>query len=212
MANYSGDVRVNARRQKVAALKLQGYSHREIAVRLGISEGVGPDADGVNGDGGAAIVANDLKVIEKAWKESTARDFAEDKGRILAELSLVKHEMWQAWERSKRPSVQVKDAHGAAIAAAAEGILEAAESLSTLQREELESRLGSSDVAVERQTTVTQRDGDPRYTKIVLECIREECELLGLTSKNIEENTSPPAVSFMIHKPETPDDAEGSSA
>jgi hypothetical protein len=84
-------LRVAERRARVAALYLQGYKQFEIAARLGLE-----------GDAGAMVVSRDLAAVRKAHTTSALRDYDFAKGQILAELALLKRELWASWELSRK--------------------------------------------------------------------------------------------------------------
>jgi hypothetical protein len=83
--------KVAERRARVAALYLQGYKQFEIAARLGLE-----------GDAGAMVVSRDLAAVRKAPTTSALRDYDFAKGQLLAELALLKRELWASWELSRQ--------------------------------------------------------------------------------------------------------------
>jgi len=77
---------VQSRRSTVARLYLQGMSGMEISQKVGVSE---------------SQISRDLGIITKAWQESAAQDIAQRKSQDLAELALIKAELWKSWNESK---------------------------------------------------------------------------------------------------------------
>lgn len=81
------DNAVLARKATIARLHLQGYSGQEIAPKVGVSE---------------SQVSRDLKAITEVWRETALQDITERKSLDLAELTLVKRELWSAWHSSPK--------------------------------------------------------------------------------------------------------------
>jgi hypothetical protein len=49
-----------------------------------------------------------------------------------------------------------------------------------------------------------KRDGNPRFLALVLDCISDEAELLGLKVAPGERPAPPPIVQFVVHRPDDP--------
>ena len=49
-------------------------------------------------------ISNDLRAIQRQWRESAIRDFDVLRERELQKLDRVEREAWEAWERSKKPT------------------------------------------------------------------------------------------------------------
>jgi hypothetical protein len=77
------------RRQRVAALYIQGWFQTAIAQGLGISQ---------------PTVCQDLQAIRKQWRDSAIRDFDALRERELQKLDLLEREAWAAWKRSQEPA------------------------------------------------------------------------------------------------------------
>lgn len=90
MITPGNELEIENRRLTVAERYMRGWSQRQIAKEVGVSQ---------------YTVFSDLQAIRKAWKESMIRDFDEAKARELEKIDLVEREAWAAWERSQRPSV-----------------------------------------------------------------------------------------------------------
>jgi len=80
---------IKQRQAQVSDLSLKGYSQTAIAKQLGVTQ---------------ATVSNDLKALREVWRASKIRDFDLDVSIELERLNLIEREMWEAWERSKKPS------------------------------------------------------------------------------------------------------------
>lgn len=66
---------------------LQGKTHQEIANFLELDR---------------SMVSREVTAIRQEWKASSLRDFDESRGQKLAELELIKTELWEAWQQSKQ--------------------------------------------------------------------------------------------------------------
>ena len=80
---------IEHRQVQVSELSLKGYSQTAIAKQLSVTQ---------------ATVSNDLKAIREEWRASRIRDFDLNVSTELERLSQIEREMWEAWERSKKPS------------------------------------------------------------------------------------------------------------
>jgi len=87
----SKSARVALRRREVAALRLQGFTEREIASELAAKGFVNPKTGKAWTQ---ATINGDLKAIREDWRARAAQDIAEHIARILAELSEVKRSAW----------------------------------------------------------------------------------------------------------------------
>ena len=86
---------INHRRGEVSRFYLQGLTQPEIAEKLGVSQ---------------SQVSRDLKhVIAGQWQLTAMEDLAARKAQDLAELSLIKAELWQAWQLSKQKKADGPD-------------------------------------------------------------------------------------------------------
>jgi Sigma-70, region 4 len=139
-------VQIEQRRRKVVALMLKGRSQAEIAEHLSVTQ---------------PTVSNDLKRIRAAWREATVRDFEAALTEQLEMLTLIRHEAWEGWERSKQPG------HTAVIQAAGEG-----------------------EQAKTRQT-IKHQNGDPRFLEQVQKCLASARALLGLGAAGPRGDASP---------------------
>jgi hypothetical protein len=81
-------LRIAARRDRVAALVLRGFSQRQIASELGL------------GEHGHSTVNRDVAACKAAWRTAYAAQYAEHVAVELARLAALEAEYWQAWERS----------------------------------------------------------------------------------------------------------------
>jgi|GEM_PF-6835017 len=76
-----------ARRATISRLYLEGKTGLEISGLVNVSP---------------SQVSRDLGIIAKGWRESAARDIGEKKARDLAELEMVRRELWESWNQSKQ--------------------------------------------------------------------------------------------------------------
>lgn len=99
-------------------------------------------------------ISYDLRIIQKRWRESSIINFNEAKQRELARIDALEREAWQAFERSK------------------------AEHKRTRQSKRTGGETESSDAFIERE----DRDGDPRFMEIILKCIVQRSNILGINA------------------------------
>lgn len=128
----------------IARMLLQGKTHQDIANFLELDR---------------SMVSREIKLIRNEWKASSLRDFDESRGEKVAELELIKAELWQAWQESK----QQKE--------------------STLKEQIASLGGGIGDEADKRIKVATRHQsatGDVSYLSGVVNCIKEQSKLLGL--------------------------------
>ena len=77
------------RRKQVAELYVQGWTQIQIAEKLEIVQ---------------STVSEDLKRLQKEWRESRLRDFDAARELEIQKLDRLEREAWAAWERSQKPS------------------------------------------------------------------------------------------------------------
>jgi hypothetical protein len=87
--NASQDAIIAERRERVAHLRLRGFSQREIVVALGDQWSLG-------------TINSDIKALEAAWRKEAKRAIDHHKARELAELQEAKR---QAWHDNDLPSL-----------------------------------------------------------------------------------------------------------
>ena len=121
------------RRRQVAELTLkENLGTYEIAKRLGMDN-----------PSGYAKISQDKKWLREQWAQSGIRCLDEHKGRLVAEISLAKHEAWNAWKKSIAPYIDP-----------------------------------DTGLSVERE-------GNPKFLSIVINCIKREADILGLTTPQV---------------------------
>lgn len=125
-------------RSTISRLVLQGKTHQEIANFLELER---------------STITKEIKAIRSEWQRSSLRDFDEDRGQKLAELELVKSELWQSWHDSK-------------------------EQKETILKEKIGGggEIGKLKIATRNQSST----GDAAYLSGVVACLKEEAKLLGL--------------------------------
>ena len=110
------------------------------------------------------MVSKDLQTIRQRWKESAIKDFDALKEQELKKIDATEREAWECYRRSQRDR----------------------------QRTVTErAGTGNPDDAkpgrAKAQVTKEQADGDPRFLKIILECIDKRCKILGLDAPDKQE-------------------------
>ena len=77
------------RRRQVADLYVKGWTQREIAVSVGVTQ---------------PTISADLSAIQAEWREARVRDFDAAREMELQKLDRIEREAWSAWESSKKPA------------------------------------------------------------------------------------------------------------
>lgn len=125
---------------------LQGKTQQEIANFLELDR---------------SMISREVKAIKQEWKQSSLRDFDEERGQKLAELELVKVELWAAWHESKT-----------------------AQETTSIEKTGLaDSEKNSSSLASARIKHLLRKQtkpGDVSYMSGIVNCIKEQSKLLGL--------------------------------
>lgn len=148
----SGDKRQPAElardRRLVAMYYLQRKKQDEIAELTGLSQ---------------STVSNDLKFIQKEWKEAGLIDLNVIKKQELQSLDLWEAELTAAWEKSKlkRTSKTTRKIRGKATAGK-DGVI----SVEPAEAEET--------------TDIVEQIGDARYFQGIMDVKKQRAELLGL--------------------------------
>jgi hypothetical protein len=138
------------RRQKVAALYLQGKTQWDIARLVNVSQGT---------------VSNDLAAIREDWLASALRDFDSKKAEELAKLDRLEAEAWEAWQRSKED---------------AETVRKKSEQVRTSEGRGKNQRSTLVPVKVVMELTKKGQAGDPRFLEQVRWCVETRLKLMGL--------------------------------
>jgi hypothetical protein len=97
-------------------------------------------------------VSRDLKVLSKKWVESSMQNIDELKARELQKIDQAEREAWKGWERS----CQTKTKKRHATSDFDKGI--------------------KNESSIERIKSA----GDPRFIEVVLRCIKQRSEILGI--------------------------------
>lgn len=77
------------RRKNVAELYVQGWTQVTISEKVQIAQ---------------SPVCEDLKWVQREWRESRLRDFDSARELEIQKLDRLEREAWAAWERSQKPS------------------------------------------------------------------------------------------------------------
>lgn len=103
-------------------------------------------------------VGTDLEKLQRDWQQSAMIDFDEAKRIQLLKLDRIELESWDAWDRSKQQSKSVRQKFKG----------------NPLTKD------GKAVTPEETNTEAREQVGDPRFLKMVYDCIAKRCELLGL--------------------------------
>lgn len=137
------------RYQQVTTLYLRGWTQKQIAAEVGVTQG---------------MISQDLKEIQRRWREETAFNLDEAKGKELARLDELERECWAAWEQSKSERTKARQETGG----------KGRDGKATVTKASMEKE---------------QRDGNPAFLQAVLSCIDRRCKLLGLDAPTKSELT-----------------------
>jgi hypothetical protein len=109
-------------------------------------------------------ISRDFKHIRRLWRETYIDDLNAAKQEELARVAEIEHRAWLAWDRSCRDA-------------------ETMEVTGT-------SQAGKGKPERVRKVTKEQA-GDPRFLAIVLDCVKQRCEILGLQApKKLDHTTA----------------------
>ena len=133
---------------KTASLYLSGVHQNVIAEQLGVSQ---------------PSISNDLKELQKRWKESSVIDINERKSQELAKIDNLEVTYWEAWNNSLRDQeTNISEKGSGAIIAT-----------------------GNSRLKVQKKTVSTS--GDPAFLRGIEWCIEKRCKIFGLDAPNKSE-------------------------
>lgn len=138
--------------EKISALYLQGWSQQRIADYLKQERDY---------EVSRQTISNDLKEVNRRWRESTTIPLDEHKQKELARIDLLEQTYWSAWEKS----------------------LETAEH--TTQRTKDTGNGKQYDASIRKE----ERDGNPAFLAGVERCIKMRMDLLGLEAPKRQEVT-----------------------
>lgn len=133
--------------EETARRYLRGEGQAEIARTLGVTQ---------------QTVSNDLKELQRRWREAALADIGDWKAEQLARIDALEREYWEAWERSKQP-VRVQT-----------------------------TRLVTGEAGSRSEGGMREEEvvGDPRFLSGVQWCISERIRVLGLAAPVRQDLTS----------------------
>ena len=163
-------------------------------------------------------VAKDFRVAELRWRAAAAGAVSLLKARQLSKLDVIETELWQAWERSCRPSrstrrrVRRLPSMPPLDEGDREGMDEGADDEHSLDPEGFDLLDGSRGPSVvlervehEHSVREEQRDGDPRFIELILRCIQERAKITGMYPKDEadDEKKAEPVRRVVVYLPES---------
>lgn len=131
------EVEIEHRRCEVARLYKRRYTYRQIATVLGCSH---------------TTVQDDINFLLREWREDRKRFIDEANVLILQELSEVKREAWDGFERSKQDAQEIIEEKG------------------TTDKGKFERS----------RSCLKGQSGDPDWLGVILKATDKEAKLLGL--------------------------------
>ena len=168
----NNELRVLIRRNEVARLFRRGHRHQaQLAAKL--------TATGEFGEVSQSMVSRDLAAIENQVRDQAFTETANMRDHLLAEIQEVKREAWAAWEDSKAEKESIKDKSPTWRKTSVLGNTEVDHH--ALEDAGLEDGYVLSD---DLEVTITSRDPNAKFLDTVLDCIKQERELLGVDKPN----------------------------
>lgn len=166
-------------REEVAQRLLRGETQRAIAEALGVSQ---------------PQVSYDRKKLITAWRKDAQIAFDEAVGIELAKINHVEAEAWKAYFRSctNRTITTDEDLPESSAKSRPKRAdpFATAKAMDALHDEDLYEddddvpdflKSPGTQIWISRKSTrVEQRDGNPRWLTVVMQCIERRCKLLGL--------------------------------
>ncbi len=170
-AKKNDDLRIAMRRNEVSRLFRRGVRDQaEIARRL--------SASGEYGSVSQPTVSRDLDFILRNVREQAGLETGLLRDAIQQEIHEVKREAWDAWEKSKEDKETFKDKSPQfrKIERGSdddkEGLLDRAQRMAGVDEGYV--------LADQVEWTVEKRDPNGKFLDVVLNCIKQERDLLGL--------------------------------
>jgi hypothetical protein len=156
------------RRENVAKRYVKGFSMRQIAFEMEES---------------LTTVFRDIKAVQGDWQENARRSISEHKAKELARLDNLEFHAWQCLAMSQG-DVVVTTHRGKGKAAAAPAACPkcSAAMAGAMTCPKCGFVCPTAGTEVTRQEVKKKSAGDARFMKIILECIRQRCVILGLQS------------------------------
>jgi hypothetical protein len=154
MADRKGPLGVNKDKPRGKTAQLRDKSvipyHRAEIAKLYVQ---GKPLNWIAGEMGLplTVIKDDLRVIHKEWANSALADFDKRKMEEAAHISAIEFEMWEAWEKSKRPR--------------------------RLSHHRITSgKWGGNESYIEME----DREGNPYFMDLALKCVDRRIKLFGL--------------------------------
>jgi hypothetical protein len=128
-------------------------------------------------------ISRDFKHIRQQWRETYIDDLNAAKQEELARVAEIEHKAWLAWDRS------CQDAETMEVTGT--------------------SQAGKGKPEKVRKVTRDQA-GDPRFLAIILDCVKQRCEILGLQAPKKLDHTTAGEPFYKVYSfdPENPPSSE----
>lgn len=141
-------------RVRISELYVRQWTQHRIAAEIGISQG---------------LVSQEIKKIKKEWRESSVRNFDEERDKMLAEVNAIMEDARKGWEMSIGMQERItKDM--------VEGSQESEPTVADGQK------AGTNRKSEKKSARVTRwnSSGAPKFLEIILKCLDRKAKLLGL--------------------------------
>lgn len=166
----------------ISADQLRIAERRALVVRLYI-QGHFQSEIAIRANVSQATVHRDIKATHARWQKDPLIDLTEAKLRELARINVVEYEAWQGWQRSTTAERRTKTITKGILTVKGERGKASFEQISPAQQE----------------VQTTERDGDPRFLAVVLDCVKQRRAILGLDDAVQEDAQADVAVVVKVY-------------
>jgi hypothetical protein len=153
--------------RQIAGMYLEGLPQRDIADRFGLSQ---------------SQISRDLKEIQRRWATPDSQDVMALRAKELARLDHLEQQAWAAYNRSRQPEETQSKEKTITDNHAGNG--------------QKSSTKGPAD-RMKASIRTKNRDGNPAFMKIALDCCRQRIKLLGVEAPAKLEDATPKQIQFI---------------
>lgn len=144
----------------IAGMYLQSYSLYQIVTLLNNREGIHYTIC-------LTTVFNDIKEIQRKWKESQLEAMEEAKMQALQKIDAVEHQAWLAWERSLM-------------------LVSRSETKAIKNQIGVEKETDNLPDKIEKKVFEATGEGNPAYLNIILACVDKRAKIWGLMTAKVD--------------------------
>lgn len=185
--NKSKKLEVLQRREVIAKRYLTGQSMRQIADSLELN---------------LTMVFRDIDAVRKEWHQNAQAAISEHKAKELARLDHLEMQAWTAWSMSQGDLIVTTQRGRGKAVAPPTNCPKCSKPLAGATTCSCGYSLPTAGTEVTKQTVNRKSAGDPRFLKIIQECIRQRCAIIGLNNPMpITGNDYLPVIGFEVIQP-----------